>query len=111
MGELDDIVIDAAKVAIDGPAGAGARVLTTCAAAVRRLSIYGIREFDEAESAPGGFFEDLEGFAETIMHEMGHVLHQPLVLGPSASWRATPLPLQMSVWTPRFLGSAGNPPG
>src|SRR5690606_18830970 len=38
------------------------------------LPIYGIMEFDVHDFGPGGFFEDLDGFAETILHEMAHVL-------------------------------------
>lgn len=77
VGTLDDVIIDAAKVPIDGPGGVLARA---GAYYVRQggpsdfLPIYGIMEFDEAEFGPGGFFQDLNGFAETIMHEMGHVL-------------------------------------
>lgn len=77
FGELDDVVIDAAKVPIDGPSG----VLARAGAFYVRdggeddfLPFYGIMEFDEAEFGPGGFFENMDGFAETIMHEMGHVL-------------------------------------
>lgn len=77
VGDLDDVIIDAAKVAIDGPGGvlarAGAYYVRT-GGPDHFLPIYGIMEFDEAEFGPGGFFEDLEGFKETIMHEMGHVL-------------------------------------
>src|SRR5690606_35685578 len=77
VGDLDDIVIDAAKVPIDGPSG----VLARAGAFYVRdggpddfLPFYGIMEFDEAEFGPGGFFENGEGFAEVILHEMGHVL-------------------------------------
>lgn len=74
QGELDDVIIDAAKVAIDGPGGVLARAGAFYVRTDSYLPIYGIMEFDEAEFGPGGFFEGLEGFAETIMHEMGHVL-------------------------------------
>jgi len=77
IGTLDDVIIDAAKVSIDGPGGTLARA---GAYYVRQggpndfLPIYGIMEFDEAEFGPGGFFADLDAFAAVIMHEMGHVL-------------------------------------
>jgi len=77
VGELDDLVIDAAKVAIDGPGGVLARA---GAYYVRNggpddfTPIYGIMEFDEAEFGPGQFYEDIDAFAAVILHEMGHVL-------------------------------------
>lgn len=77
VGTLDDVVIDAAKVAIDGPSGVLARAgayYTRNGGPDDFLPVYGIMEFDEAEFGPGGFFEDQAAFAETILHEMGHVL-------------------------------------
>lgn len=77
VGTLDDVIIDAAKVPIDGPGGtlarAGARIVRV-GGPDDFLPAYGIMEFDEAEFGPGGFFEDIDAFADTIMHEMGHVL-------------------------------------
>ncbi len=77
FGTLDDVVIDAAKVPIDGPGGtlarAGARWVRD-GGDDDGLPTYGLMEFDEAEFGPGGFYEDIDAFAEVIMHEMGHVL-------------------------------------
>ncbi len=77
IGELDDVVIDTAKVDIDGPGGTLARA---GAFYVRDggpddfIATYGIMEFDIAEFAPGGFYSDIDAFAAIILHEMEHVL-------------------------------------
>lgn len=95
FGTLDDVIIDAAKVPIDGANGTLARagaVWIRDGGASDGLPIYGIMEFDEAEFGPGGFFEDIDAFAETIMHEMGHVLG-----------------ISRAFWIPRDFIS-GNPP-
>ena len=77
VGELDDVVIDAAKVPIDGPGGvlarAGARFVRA-GGPDDFITTYGLMEFDEAEFAPGGFYSDIDAFAAVILHEMGHVL-------------------------------------
>lgn len=77
VGELDDLVIDAAKVAIDGPGGVLARAgayYVRNGGADDFTPIYGIMEFDEAEFGPGQFYESIDAFAAVILHEMGHVL-------------------------------------
>lgn len=120
VGELDDVIIDASKVTIDGQGGvlarAGAFYQRAAGTADQYLPVYGIMEFDEDEFLPGGFFEDLDGFAETILHEMAHVL------GIS---RGTWIPLGLIEGNPedtavcsdvgdpvyndpRYLGTAGN---
>lgn len=78
VGVLDDVIIDASKVAIDGPGGVLARA---GAFYVRNggpdhfLPTYGIMEFDEAEFEPGGFYYGNDAaLAAVILHEMGHVL-------------------------------------
>jgi len=120
VGELDDVIIDASKVAIDGPSGvlarAGAFYGRAAGTEDQYLPVYGIMEFDEAEFEPGGFFyENLDGFTETILHEMAHVL------GIS---RSTWIPLGLIEGNPvdgscsdvsdpiyndpRYLGASGN---
>src|SRR5690606_11411111 len=117
VGELDDIVIDAAKVTIDGAGGvlarAGAYYVRTGGADDFK-PIYGIMEFDEAEFGPGGFFENLEGFSETIMHEMGPVLGIsrsfwiPLGLIEGNPTNTNTCSDVAQGYDPRYMGSAGN---
>ncbi len=76
-GVIDDILIDATFSDIDGPGNilgrAGPQFIRT-EGDDAPLTIYGIMEFDVAEFAPGGFFDDPKGYADVILHEMGHVL-------------------------------------
>lgn len=117
VGELDDIVIDAAKVKMDGPGGvlarAGALYVRTDGPDVF-MPFYGIMEFDEDEFGPDGFFANLTGFKETILHEMGHVLGISrsfwIPLGyiqgnPANTSTCSDVSLGHD---PRYLGPAGN---
>jgi hypothetical protein len=77
VGTIDDVLIDAAFVDIDGPSAvlgrAGPRFIRSSGPNAG-LTIYGSMEFDIAEFAPGGFFDDPKGYSDVILHEMGHVL-------------------------------------
>jgi PA domain/Glucodextranase, domain B/Leishmanolysin len=117
-GTVDDVVIDASFVDIDGPSQvlgrAGPRYVRT--GDDKPLTIYGSMEFDIAEFAPGGFFEDPKGYADVILHEMGHVL------GIGTLWDATgtlagfdpnaptdlPLGTPNLDYDPRFTGVASK---
>ena len=76
-GVIDDILIDATFSDIDGPGnilGRAGPQFVRDTGDDAPLTIYGIMEFDVAEFAPGGFFDDPKGYADVILHEMGHVL-------------------------------------
>lgn len=77
IGTIDDLIIDASFIEIDGPNGilgqAGAQLLRPDGPNTP-LPAYGIMEFDIAEFEPGGVFEDPSIYNTTILHEMGHVL-------------------------------------
>ncbi|RIH85663.1 leishmanolysin-related zinc metalloendopeptidase [Calidithermus roseus] len=70
-GSVDDILIDAAVVSIDGPGG----ILGYAGPCLTRnsndLTVYGIMEFDSADLAS---LEASGQLDEVIFHEMGHVL-------------------------------------
>jgi hypothetical protein len=77
VGVIDDVLIDASFTNIDGPGA----VLGRAGPGIIRsdgpnagLTIYGSMQFDIAEFAPGGLFEDAGVYNATILHEMGHVL-------------------------------------
>jgi PA domain/Leishmanolysin len=115
-GTIDDLLIDAAFTDIDGPGSilgrAGPRFIRTTGDDAP-LTIYGIMEFDVAEFAPGGFFDDPKGYADVILHEMGHVL------GIGTLWDFTgnlegfdpnaptdlPLGIPNPNYDPRFIGA------
>ena len=119
VGTIDDILIDASFTDIDGPSNvlgrAGPRFVRTTGENVP-LTIYGSMEFDVAEFAPGGFFDDPKGYADVILHEMGHVL------GIGTLWDFTgnlegfdpdaPTDLPIGVpnpdYDPRFIGAAAK---
>ncbi len=70
-GTIDDVLIDAAIVPIDGPGGilgAAGQCLTRTGTA---LTAYGMMRFDEADVAD---LETAGVFDDVILHEMGHVL-------------------------------------
>lgn len=115
-GVIDDILIDASFTDIDGPGSilgrAGPQFIRTSGDDAP-LTIYGIMEFDVAEFAPGGFFDDPKGYADVILHEMGHVL------GIGTLWNFTgnlegfdpnaptnlPLGIPNPDYDPRFIGA------
>jgi hypothetical protein len=114
-GTIDDVLIDASFTDIDGPGAvlgrAGPRFIRSGDDAP--LTIYGIMEFDVAEFAPGGFFDDPKGYADVILHEMGHVI------GIGTLWNATnntanfdpnaptnlPIGIPNPAYDPRFIGA------
>lgn len=118
-GTIDDILIDAAFIDIDGPGQvlgrAGPRLIRTQGNNAP-LTVYGVMEFDVAEFAPGGFFDDPKGYADVILHEMGHVL------GIGTLWRLTnnvagfdpnaptdlPIGIPNPAYDPRFTGAKAN---
>ncbi len=76
-GTIDDVLIDATFANIDGPGqilGSAGPSLIRLEGPNRGLTIYGSMTFDVSEFAPGGFFDDPKGYADVILHEMGHVL-------------------------------------
>jgi hypothetical protein len=124
IGELDDVIIDAAKVPIDAPGGTLARA---GAFYVRNggsddfLPTYGIMEFDSNDFGPGQFFEDPAALSAVILHEMAHVLGisrafwNPLGLieGNPVDADGNPTGACSDVADPvfndpRYLGTAGN---
>ena len=78
QGTLDDLLIDAAFREIDGPGGtlgrAGPRFVRAAGGTDAHLTLYGTMEFDVAEFEPGGAFENPKVYADTVVHEMGHVI-------------------------------------
>jgi len=78
VGILDDVIIDASFVDIDGPGGvlgrAGPYFIRRAPGNGQNLTTYGVMQFDVAELGPGGIFEDPQFYIDTITHEMGHVL-------------------------------------
>ena len=117
-GTIDDVLIDASFINIDGPSAvlgrAGPRLIRSGEDAP--LTIYGIMEFDVAEFAPGGFFDDPKGYSDVILHEMGHVL------GIGTLWTLTenvadfnptpptdlPIGTPNPAYDPRFIGPSAS---
>ncbi|WP_084542410.1 PKD domain-containing protein [Calidithermus chliarophilus] len=70
-GSVDDILIDAAVVPIDGPGGVLGQAGPCYMRTADRLTLYGVMQFDSADLA------NLEAnglLDEVVFHEMGHVL-------------------------------------
>ncbi|RIH82294.1 VCBS repeat protein [Calidithermus terrae] len=70
-GSVDDILIDAAVVPIDGPGGILGQAGPCYIRTADRLTLYGVMQFDSADLA------NLEAdglLDEVVFHEMGHVL-------------------------------------
>lgn len=92
---VDDVLIDARGVAIDGAGGilgqAGPELLRSGSA----LPIYGVMEFDTADMAAMESDGTLLG---VVIHEMGHVL------GLGTIWSNLGLVQGAGTATPRFLG-------
>ncbi|MGL4609177.1 MAG: PA domain-containing protein [Trueperaceae bacterium] len=122
VGTIDDILIDAKFTDIDGPSnilgGASPRVLRPADSPDANLPIYSYMEFDLAEFAPGGFFDDPKRYKDVILHEMGHALGftddvWQLSGNLLADWNPNP-PLDVNLGTfnpnydPRFIGENAN---
>lgn len=74
-GTVDDLLLLVRFGALGGPLGrAGPRFVRVEGQANEFLSIAGIMEFEIAEFAPGGFFNDQQQYEDVIVHEMGHVI-------------------------------------
>jgi hypothetical protein len=70
-GSVDDILIDAAVVDIDGPGGILGQAGPCLDRSANKLTAYGIMRFDSADIA---WLEASGQLDEVIFHEMGHVL-------------------------------------
>ncbi|MFM9025925.1 MAG: leishmanolysin-related zinc metalloendopeptidase, partial [Planctomycetaceae bacterium] len=93
---IDDLLIDAAAVAIDGPGGILGRAGPRQLRSVTSLPFYGIMDFDTADL---GEMERDGTLFEVILHEMGHVV------GFGTIWSQKQLLSGAGTANPRFLGS------
>jgi hypothetical protein len=92
---IDDIVITAASVNIDGPGQVLGRAGPTRLRNGSFLPFYGMMEFDSADMAS---MEQSGRLYNVILHEMGHVL------GIGTIWQAKGLLTGIGTSTPRFTG-------
>jgi len=95
-GTVDDLLIDAQVIAIDGPGGILGQAGPCLVRASNGLPLYGIMQFDSADVAS---LEASGQFANTIVHEMGHIL------GIGTVW-SSPLLQGAGTSNPRFTGAA-----
>jgi hypothetical protein len=119
-GTIDDVLIDASFIDLDGPGQvlgrAGPRLIRN-AGPNAGLTIYGAMEFDLAEFAPGGFFDDPKGYADVILHEMGHVLGIGTLWGVTGNLSPNfdpnaptniPVGTPNPAYDPRFIGEGAS---
>ena len=95
-GTVDDLLIDASIVSIDGPGGVLAQAGPCLARGGSGLPVYGVMKFDVADVAT---LETNGQLNLTILHEMGHVL------GFGTTWTGSVL-TGAGTSTPRFTGPA-----
>ena len=112
-GPVDDILIDAAVVRIDGPGGVLGQAGPCYDRASDHLTLYGIMQFDSADLAN---LEANGQLDEVIFHEMGHVLgigtlwnyNRSLLVGAGTSDPRFVGPNAVREW--QALGGSGNVP-
>lgn len=107
-GVIDDLLIDASIVAIDGPGG----ILGASGPCYTRngsgLPLYGVMQFDSADVTR---LEGTGQFSSVVLHEMGHVLgfgtlwEPPLLTGARTDAPVFNGPTAIGVW--QALGGSG----
>lgn len=95
-GTIDDLLIDAQIVSIDGPGGILGQAGPCLVRSSNGLPLYGIMQFDSADVAG---LEASGQLANTIVHEMGHIL------GIGTVWSGSVL-TGAGTSNPRFVGPA-----
>ncbi|WP_435018073.1 pre-peptidase C-terminal domain-containing protein [Tundrisphaera sp. TA3] len=93
---VDDLLIDASSVAIDGPGGVLGQAGPDSIRSASRLPIHGTMQFDTADLAS---MESNGTLTEVILHEMGHVL------GIGTIWQMLGLLSGAGTANPQFLGT------
>ena len=118
VGPVDDVVIDVAVDALDGPGGTLGQAGPTCVNTANELTVHGVMEFDSADVAAmvaDGSFE------RVVLHEMAHVLGFGTLWDETLYGGVRKVVLGIGGTNPRFsgaramaewslLGGAGNVP-
>lgn len=98
-GTVDDLMIDAQIVAIDGPGGILGQAGPCLLRQSNGMPVYGIMQFDSADVAS---LESSGQLANTIIHEMGHIL------GVGTIWSNKGVLSGAATSDPTFTGTAAN---
>jgi len=98
-GTVDDLLIDAQIVSIDGPGGILGQAGPCLVRSSNGIPLYGIMQFDSADVAN---LESSGQFANTIIHEMGHIL------GIGTIWSSKGVLNGAGTGNPTFTGAAAN---
>lgn len=110
-GVVDDLLIDAQIIAIDGPGGILGQAGPCLIRSSNGIPLYGIMQFDSADVAG---LEASGQLSNTIVHEMGHILgigtiwSNPLLVNAGTSNPTFTGAAAIGAW--RELGGAGNVP-